>query len=143
MRVQEIKVVKDWVSPDGKYALHKGEQATYLPEIVVKDKEPGTYRIALDVGVMARIPKDYFESPIITRLKEYIDNATPETLAKDWEELKPFNGFGPDAAEYLQDQYDKNILAIVNAYKEWLTLDIQKPMLIYIKEKLRNENQMY
>ena len=126
MRVQEIKVVKDWVSPDGKYALHKGEQATYLPEI----KEPGTYRIALDVGVMARIPKDYFESPIITRLKEYIDNATPETLAAD-------------AAEYLQDQYDKNILAIVNAYKEWLTHDIQKPMLIYIKEKLRNENQMY
>ena len=130
MRVQEIKVVKDWVSPDGKYALHKGEQATYLPEIVVKDKEPGTYRIALDVGVMACIPKDYFESPIITRLKEYMDNATPEMLA-------------PDAAEYLQDQYDKNILAIVNAYKEWLTHDIQKPMLIYIKEKLRNENQMY
>ena len=130
MRVQEIKVVKDWVSPDGKYALHKGEQATYLPEIVVKDKEPGTYRIALDVGVMARIPMDYFESPIITRLKEYMDNATPETLA-------------PDAAEYLQNQYDKNILAIVNAYKEWLTCDIQKPMLIYIKEKLRNENQMY
>ena len=130
MRVQEIKVVKDWVSPDGKYALHKGEQATYLPEIVVKDKEPGTYRIALDVGVMARIPTDYFESPIITRLKEYMDSATPETLTAD-------------AAEYLQDQYDKNILAIVNAYKEWLTLDIQKPMLIYIKEKLRNENQMY
>lgn len=129
MRVQEIKVVKDWVSPDGKYALHKGEQATYLPEIVVKDKEPGTYRIALDVGVMARIPKYYFESPIITRLKEYMDNATPETLAADW--------------EYSQDQYDKNILAIVNAYKEWLTHDIQKPMLIYIKEKLRNENQMY
>ena len=75
-KVQEIKVVKDWVSSDGKYALHKGEQATYLPEIVVKDKEPGTYRIALDVGVMARIPKDYFESPIITRLKEYIDNTT-------------------------------------------------------------------
>ena len=125
MRVQEIKVVKDWVSLDGKYALHKGEQATYLPEI----KEPGTYRIALDVGVMARIPKDYFESPIITRLKEYMDNATPETLAAD--------------EEYIQDQYDKNILAIVNAYKEWLTHDIQKPMLIYIKEKLRNENQMY
>ena len=125
-KVQEIKVVKDWVSPDGKYALHKGKQATYLPEI----KEPGTYRIVLDVGVMARIPKYYFESPIITRLKEYIDNATPETLAAD-------------AAEYLQDQYDKNILAIVNAYREWLTCDIQKPMLIYIKEKLRNENQMY
>ena len=125
MRVQEIKVVEDWTSPDGKYALHKGEQATYLPEI----KEPGTYRIVLDVGVMARIPKDYFESPIITRLKEYMDNATPETLAAD--------------EEYLQDQYDKNILAIVNAYKEWLTHDIQKPMLIYIKEKLRNENQMY
>lgn len=125
MRVQEIKVVKDWTSPDGKYALHKGEQATYLPEIVVKDKEPGTYRIVLDVGVMARIPKDYFESPI-----EYIDNATPETLAADVE-------------EYIQDQYDKKILAIVNAYKEWLTYDIQKPMLIYIKEKLRNENQMY
>ena len=125
MRVQEIKVVEDWTSPDGKYALHKGEQATYLPEI----KEPGTYRIVLDVGVMARIPKDYFESPIITRLKEYMDNATPETLAAD--------------EEYIQDQYDKNILAIVNAYKEWLTHDIQKPMLIYIKEKLRNENQMY
>lgn len=125
MRVQEIKVVKDWVSPDGKYALHKGEQATYLPEI----KEPGTYRIVLDVGVMARIPKDYFESPVITRLKEYIDNATPETLAAD--------------EEYIQDQYDKNILATVNAYKEWLTHDIQKPMLIYIKEKLRNENQMH
>ena len=125
MKVQEIKVVEDWVSPDGKYTLHKGEQATYLPEI----KEPGTYRIVLDVGVMARIPKYYFESPIIARLKEYIDNAT--------------NGFGPDAAEYLQDQYDKNILAIVNAYKEWLTCDIQKPMLIYIKEKLRNENQMH
>ena len=125
MRVQEIKVVKDWVSSDGKYALHKGEQATYLPEI----KEPGTYRIALDVGVMARIPMDYFESPIITRLKEYMDNATPETLAAD--------------EEYIQNQYDKNILAIVNAYKEWLTHDIQKPMLIYIKEKLRNENQMY
>ena len=124
-KVQEIKVVEDWVSPDGKYALHKGEQATYLPEI----KEPGTYRIVLDVGVMARIPKYYFESPVITRLKEYIDNAT--------------NEFEPDAAEYLQDQYDKNILAIVNAYKEWLTYDIQKPMLIYIKEKLRNENQMY
>ena len=126
MRVQEIKVVEDWVSPDGKYALHKGEQATYLPEI----KEPGTYRVVLDVGVMARIPKDYFESPIITRLKEYMDNATPEILAADVE-------------EYLQNQYDKNILAIVNAYKEWLTHDIQKPMLIYIKEKLRNENQMY
>ena len=125
MRVQEIKVVEDWVSPDGKYALHKGEQATYLPEI----KEPGTYRIALDVGVMARIPKDYFESPIITRLKEYMDNTTPEMLSAD--------------EEYIQDQYDKNILAIVNAYKEWLTYDIQKPMLIYIKEKLRNENQMY
>ena len=125
MKVQEIKVVKDWASPDDKYALHKGEQATYLPEI----KEPGTYRIVLDVGVMARIPKDYFESPIITRLKEYMDNATPETLAAD--------------EEYIQDQYDKNILAIVNAYKEWLTHDIQKPMLIYIKEKLRNENQMY
>ena len=125
MKAQEIKIVKDWVSPDGKYALHKGEQATYLPEI----KEPGTYRIVLDVGVMARIPKDYFESPIITRLKEYMDNATPETLAAD--------------EEYIQDQYDKNILAIVNAYKEWLTHDIQKPMLIYIKEKLRNENQMY
>ena len=125
MKVQEIKIIKDWTSPDGKYALHKGEQATYLPEI----KEPGTYRIALDVGVMARIPKDYFESPIITRLKEYMDNATPETLAAD--------------EEYLQNQYDKNILAIVNAYKEWLTWDIQKPMLIYIKEKLRNENQMY
>ena len=125
MKVQEIKVVKDWASPDGKYALHKGEQATYLPEI----KEPGTHRIVLDVGVMARIPKDYFESPIITRLKEYMDNATPETLAAD--------------EEYIQDQYDKNILAIVNAYKEWLTHDIQKPMLIYIKEKLRNENQMY
>ena len=125
MRVQEIKVVEDWTSPDGKYALHKGEQATYLPEI----KEPGTYRVVLDVGVMARIPKDYFESPIITRLKEYMDNATPETLAAD--------------EEYIQDQYDKNILAIVNAYKEWLTHDIQKPMLIYIKEKLRNENQMY
>lgn len=138
-KVQEIKVVEDWVSPDGKYALHKGEQATYLPEI----EEPGTYRVVLDVGVMARIPKYYFESPIITRLKEYIDNATPEMLAKDWEELKPFNGSGQDAAEYLQDQYDKNILAIVNAYKEWLTWDIQKPMLIYIKEKLRNENQMY
>ena len=130
MKVQEIKVVKDWASPDGKYVLHKGEQATYLPEIVVKDKEPGTYRIALDVGVMARIPTDYFESPITTRLKEYMDNTTPETLAAD-------------AEEYLQNQYDKNILAIVNAYKEWLTLDIQKPMLIYIKEKLRNENQMY
>ena len=90
MRVQEIKVVEDWVSSDGKYALHKGEQATYLPEIVVKDKEPGTYRIVLDIGVMARIPKDYFESPI-----EYIDNVTPETLAAD-------------AAEYLQNQYDKN-----------------------------------
>ena len=125
-KVQEIKVVEDWVSPDGKYALHKGEQATYLPEI----KEPGTYRVVLDVGVMARIPKYYFESPVITRLKEYIDNATPEMLAAD-------------AAEYLQDQYDKSILAIVNAYKEWLTCDIQKPMLIYIKEKLRNENQMY
>ena len=125
MKVQEIKIIKDWTSPDGKYALHKGEQATYLPEI----KEPGTYRIVLDVGVMARIPKDYFESPIITRLKEYMDNATPETLAAD--------------EEYLQNQYDKNILAIVNAYKEWLTWDIQKPMLIYIKEKLRNENQMY
>ena len=125
MRVQEIKVVKDWVSPDGKYALHKGEQATYLPEI----NEPGTYRVVLDVGVMARIPKDYFESPIITRLKEYMDIAGPEILAAD--------------EEYLQDQYDKNILAIVNAYKEWLTHDIQKPMLIYIKEKLRNENQMY
>ena len=125
MKIQEIKVVKDWAWPDGKYALHKGEQATYLPEI----KEPGTYRIALGVGVMARIPKDYFESPIITRLKEYMDNATPETLAAD--------------EEYIQDQYDKNILAIVNAYKEWLTHDIQKPMLIYIKEKLRNENQMY
>ena len=125
MRVQEIKIIKDWASPDGKYALHKGEQATYLPEI----KEPGTYRIALDVGVMARIPKDYFESPIITRLKEYMDNATPETLAA--------------GEEYIQDQYDKNILAIVNVYKEWLTHDIQKPMLIYIKEKLRNENQMY
>ena len=125
MKVQEITVVKDWVSPDGKYALHKGEQTTYLPEI----QEPGTYRIALDVGVMARIPKDYFESPIITRLKEYMDSATPETLAAD--------------EEYIQDQYDKNILAIVNAYKEWLTHDIQKPMLIYIKEKLRNENQMY
>ena len=125
MKIQEIKIIKDWVSPDGKYALHKGEQATYLPEI----KEPGTYRIVLDVGVMARIPKDYFESPIITRLKEYMDSATPETLAAD--------------EEYIQDQYDKNILAIVNAYKEWLTHDIQKPMLIYIKEKLRNENQMY
>ena len=112
MRAQEIKIIKDWVSPDGKYALRKGEQATYLPEI----KEPGTYRIALDVGVMARIPKDYFESPIITRLKEYMDNATPEILAAD--------------EEYIQDQYDKNILAIVNAYKEWLTHDIQKPMLI-------------
>ena len=129
MKIQEIKVVKDWVSPDGKYALHKGEQATYLPEIVVKDKEPGTYRVVLDVGVMASIPTDYFESPIITRLKEYMDNDTPETLVEDW--------------EYPQDQYDKNILAIVNAYKEWLTHDIQKPMLIYIKEKLRNENQMY
>lgn len=64
-------------------------------------------------------------------------------VVEDWEELKPFNGVGPDAAEYLQDQYGKNILAIVNAYKEWLTYDIQKPMLIYIKEKLRNENQMY
>ena len=125
MKVQEIKVGEEWTSPDGKYALHKGEQATYLPEI----KEPGTYRIVLDVGVMARIPKDYFESPIIARLKEYMDNATPETLAAD--------------EEYIQDQYDKNILAIVNAYKEWLTHDIQKPMLIYIKEKLRNENQMY
>ena len=125
MKIQESKVVKDWASPDGKYALHKGEQATYLPEI----KEPGTYRIVLDVGVMARIPKDYFESPIITRLKEYMDNATPEMLSAD--------------EEYIQDQYDKNILAIVNAYKEWLTHDIQKPMLIYIKEKLRNENQMY
>lgn len=125
MKVQEIKVVEDWTSPDGKYALHKGEQATYLPEI----KEPGTYRVVLDVGVMARIPKDYFESPIITRLKEYMDNATPEMLSAD--------------EEYIQDQYDKNILAIVNAYKEWLTHDIQKPMLIYIKEKLRNENQMY
>ena len=125
MKIQEIKIIKDWVSPDGKYALHKGEQATYLPEI----KEPGTYRIVLDVGVMARIPKDYFESPIITRLKEYMDSATPEMLVAD--------------EEYIQNQYDKNILAIVNAYKEWLTHDIQKPMLIYIKEKLRNENQMY
>lgn len=98
-KVQEIKVVEDWVSPDGKYALHKGEQATYLPEI----KEPGTYRIVLDVGVMARIPKYYFESPI-----EYIDNATPEMLARDWEELKSFNEFGQDTVEHLQDQYDKN-----------------------------------
>lgn len=136
MKTQEIKVVKDWTSPDGKYKLHKGEQTLYLPEI----KEPGTLRIVLDIGITASIPKEYFESPVIAGLREYLDNATPEQLKRDWEELEPFNAFGPDAAEYLQAQYDKNILAIVNAYKEWVLHDTQKPMLDYIKEKLRDEN---
>lgn len=136
MKTLELKVVKDWESADGRFKLRKGEMALYLPEI----KEPSTYRIAVDIGVTASIPKEYFESPIIAGLREYLDNATPEQLKKDWEELEPFNGFGPDAAEYLQNQYDKNILKIVNAYKEWLTQNIQKPMLDYIKEKLRDEN---
>ena len=136
MRTQEIKVVKDWASPDGKYKLHKGEQALYLPEI----KEQGTFRIALDIGITASIPKEYFESPLIAGLREYLDNATPEQLKKDWEELEPFNTFGPDAVEYLQSQRDKTILTIIDAYKEWISHDIQKPMLDYIKEKLRDEN---
>ena len=104
MKTLELKVVKDWESSNGRFKLRKGETALYLPEI----EEQDTYRIAVDIGVTASIPKEYFESPIIAGLREYLDNATPEQLEKDWEELEPFNGFGPDAAEYLQNQYDKN-----------------------------------
>lgn len=72
MRIEEIKVIKDWASSDGRYKLHKGEKTHYLPEI----KEHGTLRIALDIGITASIPEEYFESPIIAGLREYLDQYT-------------------------------------------------------------------
>ena len=40
---------------------------------------------------------------MMEKLNEYLINATPEQLEKDWEELKQYNQFGPEMAEILEN----------------------------------------
>lgn len=41
------------------------------------------------------------KSKLIQRLEEYINNATPEQLEKDWAELEKYNQFGPNMEDCL------------------------------------------
>lgn len=38
---------------------------------------------------------------ILQKLDEYLDNASPEQLAADWEELKQYNQEGPEMLDCL------------------------------------------
>lgn len=39
---------------------------------------------------------------ILEGLKEYLENTSPEQLKRDWEELEPYNHFGPTMEECLE-----------------------------------------
>ena len=41
-------------------------------------------------------------SKLIQGLQDYLDNASPEQLEKDWEELEQYNQYGPDMEECLE-----------------------------------------
>ena len=43
---------------------------------------------------------------IIIRLQKYLDEASPEQLKKDWEELEPYNQEGPEMIDSLGPGYD-------------------------------------
>lgn len=40
---------------------------------------------------------------ILEQLKNYFENASPEQLKKDWDELSEWNKVGPTVDEYLED----------------------------------------
>ena len=40
---------------------------------------------------------------ILEQLKNYFNNASPEQLKKDWDELNEWNKVGPTVDEYLED----------------------------------------
>lgn len=42
------------------------------------------------------------QHPILQALQDYLDNASPEQLEKDWEELEQYNQYGPDMEELLE-----------------------------------------
>lgn len=46
--------------------------------------------------------KEKEQHPILQGLQDYLDNASPEQLEKDWEELEQYNQYGPDMEECLE-----------------------------------------
>lgn len=38
---------------------------------------------------------------LLQEMLAYLSNATPEQLAKDWEELSPFSQIGPTATDFI------------------------------------------
>ena len=60
---------------------------------------------------------------LLDELLEYLSNATPEQLEKDWEELEPLSHIGPEAEEFIRQRLGKftfnnlNQINIINNMK--------------------------
>lgn len=50
--------------------------------------------------------------PLAKRLREKLDSMSQEELDKKWEELKHWNEVGPDAREYINQQYQYQLVLV-------------------------------
>ena len=56
---------------------------------------------------------------ILEKLDEYLENASPEQLEKDWAELEQYNHDGPDILDLLEKRVDpKQCKFQIDLYKK-------------------------